>query len=116
SDTGGIHAFVSWSPDPLLPESNSTVRISFTDAFSGGPLNADVMYDLVILNENGTQVVKKEQLLAINSTDTQTLTFPAKGQYQMELHINGLVTQVVGTPDLTRNGVARGSVIVPGSN
>ncbi|MGH9983443.1 MAG: hypothetical protein ACRD8W_05735, partial [Nitrososphaeraceae archaeon] len=44
SDTGGIHAFVSWSPDPLLPESNSTVRISFTDAFSGGPLNADVIH------------------------------------------------------------------------
>lgn len=48
SDTGGIHAFVSWSPEPILPNTNSTVRINFTDAFSGGPLNADVMYDLLI--------------------------------------------------------------------
>jgi len=116
SDTGGIHASVSWSPTALLPDSNSTVRINFTDAFSGGPLNADVMYDLIILNDNGTQVIKKEQLLAVNSTDTQTLIFPAEGQYQKELHINGLMTQDVDTPDLTRNGVARGSVIVGGPN
>ncbi|MGH9987142.1 MAG: hypothetical protein ACRD8W_24610, partial [Nitrososphaeraceae archaeon] len=66
--------------------------------------------------DNGTQVIKKEKLLALNSTDTQTLTFPIEGQYRMELHINGLMTQDVGTPDLTRNGVARGSVIVPGFN
>ncbi|MGH9953023.1 MAG: hypothetical protein ACRD5J_15510, partial [Nitrososphaeraceae archaeon] len=116
SDTGGIHASVSWSPTPLLPELNSTVRINFTDAFSGGPLNAAVLYDLIILNDNGTQVIKKEKLLALNSTDTQTLTFPIEGQYQMELHINGLMTEDQGTPDLTRNGVARGYVIVAGSN
>lgn len=115
SDTGGIHAAVSWSPTPLLPGSNSTVRINFTDAFSGGPLNADVMYDLVILDDNGTQVAKKEALLAENSTDTQSLSFPAGGRYQLELFINGLLLEDQDTPDLTRNGVARGYVIVSGA-
>lgn len=116
SDTGGIYAAVSWSPTPLLPSSNSTVRINFTDAFSGGPLNADVIYDLVILDDNGTQVAKKEALLAENSTDTQSLSFPAGGRYQLELYVNGLLLEDQDTPDLTRNGVARGYVIVSSSN
>jgi hypothetical protein len=112
SDTGGIHAFVSWSPEPILPNTNSTVRINFTDAFSGGPLNADVMYDLLIIDNNGTLITEKKGLLAEGSTDSQILSFPMEGQYQMELHINGLITSDQNTPDLTRNGVARGSVIV----
>ena len=116
SDTGGLHASVSWSPVPLLSDSNSTVTFNFTDAFSGGPLNADVMYDLVILNGSGTQVINKEQLLAVNSTDTQTLIFPAEGQYQIELHITGLITEGERIPDLTRNGIARGVVIISDSN
>ena len=57
SDTGGIHASVSWSPQRLVPNSNSTLRINFTDAFSGGSLNVDVMYDLIILDNNGTLVI-----------------------------------------------------------
>ncbi|MGH9983848.1 MAG: hypothetical protein ACRD8W_07825 [Nitrososphaeraceae archaeon] len=113
SDTGGIHAFVSWSPDPLIPNTNSTVRINFTDAFSGGSLNADVMYDLIILDDNGTQVAKEEALLAKNATDTQIISFPAEGRYQIELHINGLKQLGQDIPDLTRNGVARGYVVVP---
>ena len=116
SDTGGIHAAVSWSPTPLLSSSNSTVRINFTDAFSGGPLNADVIYDLVILDDNGTQVAKKEALLAENSTDTQSLSFPAGGRYQLELYVNGLLLEDQDTHDLPRNGVARGYVIVSSNN
>jgi hypothetical protein len=74
------------------------------------------MYDLVILNGSGTQVINKEQLLAVNSTDTQTLIFPAEGQYQIELHITGLITEGERIPDLTRNGIARGVVIISDSN
>jgi len=74
------------------------------------------MYDLVILNDSGTQVINKEQLLAVNSTDTQTLIFPAEGQYQIELHITGLIAEGERIPDLTRNGIARGVVIISDSN
>jgi hypothetical protein len=85
SDTGGIHASISWSPQPLIPNSNSTLRINFSDAFSGGPLNADVMYDFLILDNNGTLVINKEGLIANGSNDTQTLLFPVNGRYQLEL-------------------------------
>ena len=113
SDTGGIHASISWSPQPLIPNSNSTLRINFSDGFSGGPLNADVMYDLLILDNNGTLVINKEGLIANGSNDTQTLLFPTDGRYQLELHINGLIKSNQDIPDLTRNGIARGYVFVP---
>ncbi|MGH9988183.1 MAG: hypothetical protein ACRD8W_29970 [Nitrososphaeraceae archaeon] len=97
---------------PIFADSNSTVRINFTDAFSGGPLDADVMYDLLILDNNEIPVIEKEGLLAEDSIDSQILTFPMEGQYQMELHINGLRMAGQDTPDLKRNGIAKGHVIV----
>ena len=46
SDTGGIHANVLWSPTPIRANTESIAKFNFTDAFSGGPLNADVLYGL----------------------------------------------------------------------
>ncbi len=118
SDTGGIHASVLWSPAPLRMNTESSAKINFTDAFSGGPLNADVMYDLSVLDSNGTEVLKKDGLIAKNSQDTQTVSFPAAGKYQLELSITGLQKPVgkqqESTPviDRTRNGIARGTIVV----
>ncbi len=118
SDTGGIQANISWSPSPIKMGTESSAIIKFTDMFTGGSLNADVMYDLAILDNSNIQVVKKEGLIAKNSQDTQSLFFPSTGQYQVKLRINGLQT-LSGTQkgdslptDLTRNGVAVGSVSV----
>jgi hypothetical protein len=118
SDTGGIHASVLWSPAPLRMNTESSAKINFTDAFSGGPLNADVMYDLSVLDSNGTEVLKKDGLIAKNSQDTQTVSFPAAGKDQLELSITGLqkpVGKQQESPpliDRTRNGIARGTIVV----
>jgi hypothetical protein len=118
SDTGGIHASVLWSPTPIRMNTESSARINFTDAFSGGTLNADVRYDLSILDSNGTVVLKKEGLIAKNSQDTQTISFPAAGTYQLVLSITGLQTPAEKQSDSplpidrTRNGIARGTVVV----
>ena len=100
TDTGSIHVAVSWSPNQLAPESSSTVKINFSDALTSGPLNTNVKYDLLILNKNGTAIIKKENLLAKNGTDSQTISFPAKDIYQIELHIKGLI-KPGQTTDLT---------------
>ncbi len=79
---------------------------------TSGSLNSDVKYDLLILDKSGTTAVKKENLVAKNGLGTENVAFPAKDVYQLEIKIKGL--QKTGSvPDLSRNGVARGYVVVP---
>jgi hypothetical protein len=109
-----IHAAVSWSPNPLKPETQSTVKISFYDPVTSNPLSTnDIKYDMIILDENRTHtVITKPNLLAKNGADTQTITFPAKDIYRIQLVIKGLL-KTGQTPDLTRNGIGIGTVVVP---
>ena len=46
TDTGGIHASVSWEPRQLKAGEQSVIHINFSDAFSGEPLLANVVYDM----------------------------------------------------------------------
>ena len=98
----------------------ASAKFNFTDAFSGGALNADVLYDLSVLDSNGTKVFEKKGLTAKDSQDTQAVKFPAAGSYQLVLTITGIQTQSdqkSETPppvDRTRNGIARGTVVVSG--
>ena len=85
----------------------------FLRCIAGAPLNADVKYDLIIVDQNGSQLIKKENLIAKGGgPDSQTLTFPAKETYQIQVNIKGLIKPGQAT-DETRNGIARGYVIVP---
>jgi hypothetical protein len=113
TDTGGIHAAVSWEPRQLRAGDESTVYINFSDAFSGEALNASVIYDMSILDANGTVVLKAENLTAINSTDSQIITFPADKIYQIEVNVRGVLRGEDASPDTTRSGIARGYVVVP---
>jgi hypothetical protein len=113
TNTGGIHAAVSWSPNPLKPNSESTVKISFYDPVTSNPLSkSNIKYDMIILDKNGHALITKQNLLAKNAADSQTITFPAKNIYQIQLQIKGLLN-AGQTPDFTRNGIARGYVVVP---
>ena len=113
TNTGGIHAAISWSPNPLKPKTQSTVNISFYDPITSNPLSSnDVKYDMVILDKNSHSVITKQNLVAKNATDTQVVTFPSNDIYQIQLQIKQLL-KAGQTPDLTRNGIARGYVVVP---
>jgi glutaredoxin len=113
TNTGGIHAAISWSPNPLKPKTQSTVNVSFYDPMTSNPLSSnDVKYDMVILDKNSHPVITKQDLVAKNATDTQVVTFPSNDIYQIQLEIKQLVKSGQ-TPDLTRNGIARGYVVVP---
>src|SRR5918911_3842633 len=113
TNTGGIHAAISWSPNPLKPKTQSTVNVSFYDPLTSNPLsNNDVKYNMVILDKNSQPVITKQNLTAKNATDTQIVTFPSNDIYQIQLEIKQLL-KAGQTPDLTRNGLARGYVLVP---
>jgi hypothetical protein len=113
TDTGGIHASVSWEPTQLKAGKQSTVHINFSDAFSGEPLLANVAYDMAILDSNGTQVLKMDNLTAVNATDSREVSFPADAIYQIEVNVKGIIRDNQSSPDTTRSGVARGYVVVP---
>jgi hypothetical protein len=113
TNTGSIHAAISWSPNPLAANTQSTLKISFYDPTATAPLtNTDVRYNLKIFDKNNQPVITKQNLLAKNADDTETIVFPANEIYHMQVQITGLV-KPGQTPDLTRNGVATGYVVVP---
>jgi hypothetical protein len=113
TNTGSIHAAVSWSPNPLAANTQSTLTISFYDPTATAPLtNTDVKYNLIIFDKNNHPVITKQNLLAKNAADTQTIVFPANEIYHMQVQITGLL-KAGQTPDFTRNGVATGYVVVP---
>jgi hypothetical protein len=113
TNTGSIHGALSWSPNPLAPNTESTVKLSFYDPTGPTPLtNTSVRYNLIIFDKNNHAVITKQNLLAKNSADTETIVFPAKEIYHIVLAITGLL-KPGQTPDFTRNGVATGYVVVP---
>jgi hypothetical protein len=91
----------------------STVYFHFSDAFSGEALNASVIYDMSILDANGTVALNAESPTALNSTDSQIITFPADKIYQIEVNVKGVLRGADGSTDTTGSGIARGYVVVP---
>ena len=113
TNTGSIHAAISWSPNPLAPNTQSTLRISFYDPTATAPLTGtNVKYNLVIYDKNNNPVITKQNLLAKNAADIVPIVFPATETYHMQVKITGIVKPGL-TPDFTRNGVATGYVVVP---
>ena len=82
TNTGSIHAALSWSPNPLAPNTQSTLNISFYDPTGTAPLtNTNVKYNLIIYDKNNHPVITKQNLLATNAAGTETIVFPAAQIY-----------------------------------
>jgi hypothetical protein len=113
TDTGGIGVAVEWSPNPLNAGKESTVKLDFSDAFAGTPLNSDIQYSLSVLDSSGKSVYSKDDLTAKGGKDTQTIDFPSNEKYNVQVTVKGLTKVGSEQVDKTRNGVARGTVIVP---
>lgn len=112
TDSGNVNIQVEWTPSQLSARTESNLKLAFSDGFSGQKITDDVNYDLRILDFNGTQVYSKTGLVAAGGTSTQTIDFPTDASYRMEVEITGIVKD--GQPvDQTRNGIARGTVVVP---
>jgi hypothetical protein len=111
TDSGNVNVLVEWTPSQLNAGADSRLTLSFFDGFSGQKITDDVNYNLRILDNNGTQVYSKSNLLAKGGTGTQTIIFPRNENYRMEVQITGIMKD--GQTDQMRNGIARGTVVVP---
>jgi hypothetical protein len=112
TDSGNVKVLAEWTPSQLSAGTDSTLRLAFSDGFSGQRIAGDVNYNLRITDLNGTQVYSQSDLVAEGGTGTQTIDFPSNENYRMEVEITGIAQE--GQPvDMTRNGIARGIVVVP---
>jgi hypothetical protein len=112
TQTGGISVQISWNPSQPIQTNGTVLTLNFSDSAYGGSLKANIKYDLSVLNENSTEVFSKTNLIAINGTDHQSVTFPANGIYHIQISVKEL-DRPGQVPDWTRNGTARGIVVVP---
>jgi hypothetical protein len=112
TDAGAIHAMLGWNPNPPAIGKNN-LNVNFSDALNGNRLNADVNYDLNIRTKDGQEVVKSNNVTAINGISNQTLSFPSKGLFNLEVKVNSLKFANQTNLDTTRNGIARGFVAIP---
>lgn len=113
TENGNIKVGAEWTPSQLDADSESTLTLSFFDEFaSGAKITDDIRYNLRILDNNGTQVHSTSDLVAESGSDVQTIDFPRNEKYRIEVEITGILKD--GQPaDQTRNGIARGMVVVP---
>ena len=111
SDIGGILVKFKWD-DQILSNQDTNLQLRFSDALSTKEINGDIKYDIIVYDKSGNKIVTKQDLIAQNATDSQVIKFPSKGIYQMELTIKGITYPDLATPDETRNGIARGTVVV----
>jgi hypothetical protein len=90
----------------------NTLNINFSDALSGNRLNADVNYDLTIRNSKGEEIVRSKNITAINGISNQTVSFPSKGIFNLEVDVKSLKLLNQTGLDTTRKGIARGYVVI----
>ena len=112
TDSGNINVVAQWAPSQLNANTQSTLTLTFSDGFSGKTITDDVNYNLRIIDNKSNQVYSKTGLTAKSGTATQTIDFPANENYRTEIQVTGIARD--GQPiDQTRNGIARGTVVVP---
>ena len=94
--------------------SEATLTLNFNDALSDSSLKAEVNYEISVIDStNGKEIIKKDNLIALNGTGRQKITFPDSGSYQIEINVKSLRYAGQTTADSARNGIARGFVVLP---
>ncbi|WP_148701614.1 hypothetical protein [Candidatus Nitrososphaera evergladensis] len=113
TDTGGMLVLLNWTPGQLAANRNATLDLEFYDAFSGNKVTDDVTYDLRTFGPDGSQVHSLAGQVAKDGSDSQTMMFPEDAAYRIEVDVKGVTAAGQQSLDLTRNGIARGTVVIP---
>ncbi|MDE1724352.1 MAG: hypothetical protein KGH76_00455 [Thaumarchaeota archaeon] len=111
TDFGGWHIKLGWNPTTLSANSQNKLNIGFYDSFTENQVNGDVHYDIQLLDSDQSVLWSKNDAVAQNGMDTQTINLPSNGIYGITVKVNSIVSN--GVPDTTRIGLARGNVVIP---
>lgn len=112
TDNGGMNVRLNWTPSQLGAEEEATLNLEFRDPSSDRRVNADVLYDLAFYDAGGDEVYAVKNQLAKAGVGSQAVTFPVDDDYHIAVTVKALQT-ASGSQDTSRNGIARGVVVVP---
>lgn len=112
TESGGMNVAVRWTPAQLSANTESTLNLDFSEGTSGNKIDADVIYDLRIFDTSSNEVYTGSNQTALDGTHSQTINFPNNENYRIEVEVKGLIRDGQAI-DETRNGIARGTVVVP---
>jgi Big-like domain-containing protein len=119
ADKSNVLVMVSWDHHKKdTEEVESTLHLKFAEVRTRVSLESHIWYDLVMLDDYNKEILRKNDLIAFNSEDTQQVTFPADGTYHFEVNVKGLIdkTNNAITRDTDYTGKALGIVVVPEFN
>ncbi|MGC1426083.1 MAG: hypothetical protein WA833_05210 [Nitrosotalea sp.] len=111
TDFGGWHVKLGWNPTSLAADSQNNLNISFYDSFTEQQVTGDVDYDIQILDKDQSVLWSKTDAIASQGSDTQTVSLPSNGIYQITVKVKSITTN--GFPDTSRIGTARGNIVIP---
>jgi hypothetical protein len=119
--SSGIKVILSWQPGDLSSNVDSVLNLRFlddqnipnlTNSSHDVPIDANVSYSLTILDKNGTKFLHRDDLMAINGNDSQSIKFPLDDTYQIVVNVTGIKSDGKEL-DESRNGIGTGIVVVP---
>ena len=115
ADKSNVMVLLDWNHQNKEHGIESTVHLQFAEHRTRTSLESHVWYDLVMLDENNNELMRKNDLVALDSEDMQKISFPAEGTYHFEVNVKGLIDK--SSNEITRNtdytGKALGTVVVP---
>lgn len=114
TDNGGIYISLTWVPEKMEPNTPYTMYLTFLNAEDNSPLSADITYGIKITDEGGNSVIDKSgQTALFNQNGSHEIVLPSKGTYGIQIYVEGLSPLSSDSLDTSRNGVARGYLVVP---
>jgi len=113
TDSGGIYISLALVPNKLEQNTSSTLYLKFLNAEDNSPLSADVTYSIKITDDSGNSVIERSgQTALFNQTGSQEIMLPRKGTYGLQIIVEGLSPLSTDSLDTSRNGIARGYLVV----
>ena len=76
ADRSNVLVLVSWDHHKKDSAVESTLHLKFAEHRTRESLENHIWYDLVMLDENNNEILRKNDIVAFNSEDTQQITFP----------------------------------------
>ena len=115
ADKSKVLVMVSWEHENQDQGVESKLHLEFAEHRTRAPLGTHIWYDLVMLDDSNNEIVRMNDLIALDSEDTQMISFPAEGTYHFEVNVKGLIDK--SNNAITRHtdytGTALGTVVVP---